>query len=93
MWGDVDATTAGVLMVVPVPNKHGMGEADFVLSAVEHKDVEDMRYGLGNIFEKYGSFDISFDFLSRASGGRMPPLTQWALVLVCGKGPRLSTHG
>ena len=40
-------------MVVPIPNKHGMPEDGFVLSAVFPRDVKTMRYEAKNAFEDY----------------------------------------
>ena len=43
-----------VLMVVPIPNKHGSKEEDFVLSAVHSDDVSSVRSTSKEAFRPYG---------------------------------------
>lgn len=55
-WQMTYINTAGskeVLMVVPVPNAHGMGEQDFVLSAVFPDRVRDLRAASDRAFKAY----------------------------------------
>lgn len=46
-------TGTELLMVIPIPNRHGMAEEDFVLSAAENNDVEKMRRHGKNAFTPY----------------------------------------